>query len=189
MPSVKTFNDPPPRLATRMQRQCFIASVLWRNVPRVVLTHHYLVCRSIIVGGIQAQVLRCGARRQGADNHLTLQQGLQSRTIVDIGSRYHNRERRTSSITQNMVFYSSFTAIRRIWTTFFSPPAATAHKCRHQLATPSQCHALGHTSRDTAARWLQTLQCVPTRQTDHRPSATHRTALASRATVHPSTAM
>ena len=187
MPRMQTFNHPPPRFATRMQRQTLIASVLWCNVSRVVLPQHYFVRRSIIVGGIQAQVLRCGTRRHGAHDRLIVQQGLQQRTIVDVGSRHHDGERDSSSIAQKMVFNSRFGTIRRIRTAFFFPPAASARKCRHQLATPSQCHAPGHTDRDTAARWLQTHRLSPTRQNDHKRSATHRTPVAARATAHPST--
>ncbi len=187
MPRMKTFNDPPPRFAARVPRQALVASASWRKVSRVAFAHHHRPCRSIVVSRIQAQVLRRGTRRHGSHDHLIVHQGLQHRPIIDIGWRHHDGERRTSAITQKMVFDSGFSAIRRIWTTFFSPPAATARKCRHPLATPNQCHALDHTDRDTAARWLQTHRRVPTRQNDHRPSATHRTPVASRATAHPST--
>lgn len=184
MPSVQPFNDPTTGLPARMPRQGCRSPFPWGHVSRVAFAPHNSMCGSIVVSGVQTQMLRLCARRPRAHDDLVSQQRLQHGPIVDIGRRHHHRQRHAAPIAQNMVLDASFSPVCRVWPTFFSPPTATLHKSRHRLAMPTQCRVLAHTDTNNDARWLQTRRLLPTRQSGHKRFATARTPLAGHAMAH-----
>ncbi len=186
MPRMQSLNHPATSFAAWMKWQRFIAPVLRRDVPFVVLAQHNFVRGSIIIGRIQAQMVRLIGCWLRTDNDLISQQGLQHWSIVDVRRRDDDRQRNSATVAQNMVFHASFSAIRRVGAAFFSPPTVTAHKCHHLLATASQCRGAGRRDINSVATCLQTPRRAPIRRSDHRRSATGRTLWASPATAHPS---
>ena len=186
MPSVQPLDHPTMRFPTRMDRRVFIAPLAWRDVALIVLAPHNFTCRSIIKSRIQTQMLRVLLARLGSYGHLIAQQRTQHRPVIDIGSRNDDRKRHAASVTQNMVFNPRFGAICRIWTAFFSPPAANAHRCRHRLAIASQCRGVGRRDRGSVARCLQKHQPAPIQPDGHKRFDEARTLWAWRAMGHPS---
>ena len=186
MPSVQPLDHPTMRFPAWMYGRVFVASLAWRDMSLIVLAPDHFSCRSVIKCRIQTQMLRLLQARLGSYGYVIAQQRTQHRPVIDIGGGHDDRKRHAASVTQNMVFNPRFGAICRIWTAFFSPPAASAHRCRHRLAIASQCRGVGRRDRGSVARCLQRRQPVPIQPDGHKPFDEARTLWAWRATAHPS---
>jgi len=175
MPTVSSFNYPSSRFPSRMQPQAFISPFAWRYVALIILYHYNSVRWLVIIGCIQTKMLWLLGRGQRSHYCIVIDQFWQHRSIVDIGRCHYYAKRHPSPITQNLVFYSWFCSVSGIGTIFFFPPAATSHRFRQQIATPTRLSAWHHTSASIWPKFAQISQPASTRQTDHRRSARGRT--------------
>lgn len=187
MPTVSSLYYPSSRFASRMQRQAFITPFAWSYMALIILNHYNSVRWCVVEGCIKAQVLRMLDGWARPYYCIVIDQLRQHRSIVYIRSRYYYTQRHSSSITQNVVFYSGFCAISRIGAIFFFPPPAISHRLHQQIATPTRLSAYHHTSADTRPRFARRPLLVSTQQIGHRQSATDRTLSALSATGHQST--
>ncbi len=185
MPRVSSLNHPSPCLPTRMQGQARIAPTTRCDVCLVAFQHHHAMRWDVVIGRIQTQMLWLARAWTWSDNRTVVDQFVQHRRIVNIGGRHKDAQRNSSAIDQNMVFNSGFGAIRRVRPSLFSPPPATSHRCRRQIAIPSQCHASHRRGANTWHEFAHILRRASTRQSGHRRSATGRTLWARHATDNP----
>lgn len=174
MPTVSSFHYPSSRFPSRMQRQVFISPFAWRYVALIILYHYNSVRWLVVVACIQTKMLWLPGRGQRSHYGVVIDQLCQHRSIVYISSSYYTAKRHRSSITQNVVFYSRFCSVSGIGAGFFSPPAATSHRSRQQIATPTRLSAWHHTSASTWPKFAQRGQPASTQQIDHRRSAKGR---------------
>ena len=187
MPTVSSLHHPTSCLASWMQPQAFISSFARSYMALIILYHHDPVRWRVVKCCIQTKMLWLLGRRLWSDYYIVVDQIRQRRPIIYISRSHNYRKRHSSSITQNVVFYSGFCAISRIGAVLFFPPLATSHRSRQQIATPTRLSASRHTSADIRPRFAQRLQPVSTQQIGHRQSATDRTPSALSATGRQST--
>jgi hypothetical protein len=175
MPTVCLLDYPSSRFASWMQWLSFISPFARSYMSLIILNHHNPVRWCVVISCIQTKMLRLLARGPRPDDYIVVDQLRQHRSIIYISSRYYCAKRHSSSITQNVVFYAWFRAVSRIGTVFFFPPAATSHRSRPQIATPTRLSASCHTSASTRPRFARRLLLVSTQQIGHRQSARGRT--------------
>ena len=184
MPTVSPFYYPTSCFPSRMQPQAFISPSAWRYVALIILYHYNSVPWLVIVGCVQTKMLWLLGRGPRSHDCIVIDQLWQHRPIIHIGSSYYYANRHPSSITQNVVFYSWFCSVSGIGTIFFFPPAATSHRFRQQIATPTRLSAWHHISASTWPKFAQIGQPASIQQIDHRRSARGRTLWALSAMTH-----
>lgn len=187
MPTVSSLHYPSSRFASRMQPQAFFSPFAWSYMALIILFHHNPVRWRVVEGCIKAQVLWMLDGWARPYHCIVIDQFGQHRSIVYIRSRYYYTQRHSSSITQNVVFYSWFCAICGIGAVFFFPPQATSHRFHQQIATPTRLSASSHTSASTRPRFARRRRLVSTPKIGHRQSARDRTLSALSAKGHQST--
>lgn len=182
MPSVRSLDYPSSRFASRMHPQACITPFVWSYVPSIILNHYNPVRWCIVEGRIQTKMLWLPGRWPRSHHCIVVDQLRQGRPIIYIRSSYYYTQWRSSSITQNVVFYARFCPVSRIGAVFFFPPEATSHRFRQQIATPTGLSASCHTSASRLPKFAQRSQPVSIPKIDHRRSARDQTLLALRAT-------
>jgi len=182
MPRVSSLHHPASGLPTLMAGQALISATARCDMPLIPLQQHDPLRRGIVVSRIQTQMLRPLPTRTRSHHRTVIDQLAEHRPIVDVRRCHQHAQGNTSTINEQMVFHPRFTAVCRVRAAFFSPPAATAHKCHHPLASPTQLNASHRRGADTWHGFVQRLRHVSIRQSGHRRFAMGRTLWARRAT-------
>lgn len=182
MPSVSPLNYPSSGLPTLMAGQTRIASTARRDVPFIACQQHHAMRRSIVICGIQTQMLWRGAAWTWSHNRTVVEQLTQHRRVIDISGCHKNAQRDSSAVYQHMVFDARFGAIRRIRSGFFFPPPASARRCRRHFAIPIRLNVSHRKGASTGHGFAHRPQRASTRQSGHTRSAMGRTLWATHAT-------
>jgi len=185
MPRVSSLNHPAACLPTRMQGQARIASTTRCDVCLVAFQHHDPVRWGVVIGRIQTQMLWPARARTWSDNRTVTNQFGEYRRIVNIGGCHQDAQRNSSAIDQHMVFNSGFGAISRIRPGLFSPPRATARRCRRHFAMPTRLHVAHRRGANTWHGFAHIPRHASTLRSGHTRSATGRTLSARHATDNP----
>ncbi len=181
MPSVSSLNHPSPSLPTLMAWQTRIASTARCDMPFIAFQPHHAMRRGVVISRIQTQMMWRGGAWAWSHNRTVVEQLAQHWRVVNIGGCHQDAQGNSSAINQNMVFNARFGAIRRIRSGFFSPPQATARRCRRHFAIPIRLHASHHRDANTGHVFAHRPQPASTRQSGHTRSATDRTLWARHA--------
>ncbi len=185
MPRMSSLNHPASCLPTWMQGQARITTTAWCAMSLIAFQHHHAMRWDVVIGRIQTQMLWLCRAWTWPDNRTVIEQFVQHRRIVNIGGRHKDAHWNSSAIHQNMVLDAWFGAIRRVRPSLFSPPPATSHRCRRQIAIPSQCHVSHRRGANTWHEFAHILRRASTLQSGHRRSARDRTLWARHATDNP----
>ncbi len=185
MPRMSSLHHPASCLPTWMQGQARITSASRCDMSLVTFQHHDPMRGRVVIGRIQTQMLwRCRAWTW-SDHRTVIEQLVEHRRIVNIGGRHKDAQWNSSAINQNMVFDAGFGAIRWVRPSLFSPPPATSHRCRRQIAIPSRLNASHRRGANTWHGSARILRRASTLQSGHRRSARDRTLWARHATDNP----
>ena len=182
MPRVSSLNHPASCLPTLVAWQALIASTFRCDMSFIACKHHHPMRRGVVISRIQTQMMWLGGARAWSHNSTVVDQSVQHGRVVDICGGHKDAQWDSSAIDQNMVFNARFGAIRRVRSGLFSPPQATARKCRRHFAIPIRLNVSHRRGANIWHGFAHIPQRASTLQSGHKRSATGRTLVALHAT-------
>ncbi len=182
MPRVSSLNHPSPCLPTLVAWQTLIAPTARCDMSFIAFQHHHAMRRGIVIRRIQTQMLWFSGAGAWSHNRTVVEQLVQHRRVVNIGGGHKDAQRDSSAIDQDMVFNARFGAIRRVRSGLFSPPQATARKCRRHFAIPTRLNVSHRSGANTWHGSAHRPRRASTLRNGHKRFATGRTLVAAHAT-------